>query len=241
MTFTRNLSNMKKDFKIEILLLNNIDYQLKLGNVKNLRMHFNKKNVLVISAPTLIKESSLISFIDKNIEWIKEKHQILDEKLIKYDSDSKHLFFGKTFTLKINYSKTPRVDLIDNIIIVSTNNETKVRKQILEYRYEKSQQIFEEILYQSFLKMKDDLKLYPKLIVKESSSKWGCCYFKENKIMLNIALTQVPLHLIEYVVFHELTHFIYPNHSKEFHQHLSKYIPNEKLLKKELKQYISSL
>ena len=161
---------MKKDFKIEILLLNNIDYQLKLGNVKNLRMHFNKKNILVISAPTLIKESSLISFIEKNIEWIKEKHQILDEKLIKYDSDSKHLFFGKTFTLKINYSKTPRVDLIDNIIIVSTNNETKVRKQILEYRYEKSQQIFEEILYQSFLKMKDDLKLFPKLIVKKSPS-----------------------------------------------------------------------
>ena len=65
MTFTRNISNMKKDFKIEILLLNNIDYQLKLGNVKNLRMHFNKKNILVISAPTLIKEISLISFIEK--------------------------------------------------------------------------------------------------------------------------------------------------------------------------------
>ena len=116
-----------------------------------------------------------------------------------------------------------------------------IRKQIINYRKEKATEIFEEILYQSFLKMKDNLKEYPKLILKESLTKWGCCYFKENKIMLNIALTQVPIYLIEYVIFHELTHFVYPNHSKEFHTFLQKFIPNERIYSKEIKKFASKL
>lgn len=232
---------MGKTIQIDILLINEISYQVKLGNVKTLRMHFNKNNILVISAPFLIKKESIISFVEKNIKWILDKNNLLKEKQISYEENSKHLFLGKEYTLKINYSKTPRVDLINDIIIVSTNKLTSVKKQIIEYRKDKSIELFEEILYQSFLKMKDYLKEYPKLIIKESPTKWGCCYFKENKIMLNVALTQVPVYLIEYVVLHELTHFVFPNHSKEFHMFLQKYIPNERICSKEIKKYTSKL
>lgn len=232
---------MGKTIQIDILLINEISYQVKLGNVKTLRMHFNKNNILVISAPFLIKKESIISFVEKNIKWILDKNNLLKEKQISYEENSKHLFLGKEYTLKINYSKTPRVDLINDIIIVSTNKLTSVKKQIIEYRKDKSIELFEEILYHSFLKMKDYLKEYPKLIIKESLTKWGCCYFKENKIMLNVALTQVPVYLIEYVVLHELTHFVFPNHSKEFHMFLQKYIPNERICSKEIKKYTSKL
>ena len=230
---------MEKIIQIDILLKNEIKYLIKLGNVKILRMYFNKKNILIISAPLLIKEESIISFVEKNIKWILEKSEFLKEKLISYDENSKHLFLGKEYILKINYSKIPRVDLIGNIIIVSTNEKTTVKKQIIEYRKEKSIELFEEILYQSFLKMKDYLIEYPKLIIKTSLTKWGCCYYKENKIMLNLSLTQVPVNLIEYVIFHELTHFIYPNHSKEFHAFLQKFVPNERIFSKEIKKYTS--
>ena len=232
---------MEKTLQIDVLINNKINYQVKLGDVKTLRMHFNKKNILIISAPFLIKKDSIISFVEKNIKWILEKNNLLKEKQISYEENSKHLFLGKEYTLKINYSKTPRVDLIENIIIVSTNEKTTVKKQIIEFRKEKSIQLFEEMLYQSFLKMQDYLKEYPKLIIKESLTKWGCCYYKENKIMLNLALTQVPIYLIEYVILHELTHFVFPNHSKEFHLFLQKYIPNERIYSKEIKKFTSKL
>lgn len=236
-----NLSNMNASFEIDVLVKNDIKYQIKLGKVKTLRIHFNKKNVLIISAPTLIKKESILNFINKNINWILEKNILINEKIIKYEQDTNHMFFGKKYILKINYSKTPRVDLVNDIIFVSSNEKTTVKKQIIEYRKEKSLEIFEEVLYQSFIKMKDYLNEYPKLLIKQSSTKWGCCYYKENKIMLNLALTQVPVYLIEYVVLHELVHFIYPNHSKEFHLFLQKYLPNERILAKELKKYSSNL
>lgn len=232
---------MTKELKIDILINNNINYQINLGNKKTIRMHFNKKNILIISAPTLIKKESIISFVEKNINWVLDKDKLIKEKTISYEDDTNHLFFGKNFILKTNYSKTLRVDLINDILIVSTNKKSTVKKQIIEYRKEKANEVFEEILYQSFIRMSDYLKEYPKLIIKQSTSKWGCCYFKENKIMLNLSLTQVPFYLIEYVVFHELTHFIYPNHSKEFHMFLQKFVPNERLYSKELKKYTSNL
>lgn len=237
----KNSCKIKKELDIDILIQNKIKYEIHLGNVKSLRMHYNKKGALLISAPILIKESSIISFIEKNIKWILDKKMIIDEKLITYNDDSEHLFFGKTKKLKSNYSKTTRVDIIDDILIVSTNDSSKIRKLIINKRYELANQIFDEILYQAFSKMKSYLKEYPKLVIKESSSKWGCCYMNENKIMLNVALTQVPLYLIEYVVFHELTHFIVGNHSKKFHDVLSVFVPNERILAKELKKYTSIL
>jgi predicted metal-dependent hydrolase len=78
---------------------------------------------------------------------------------------------------------------------------------------------------------------YPNLIIKSSKSRWGCCYINENKIMLNISLIHVPLDLIEYVVFHELVHFVIPNHSKEFHDLLNRYVHNEKEKRNRLKNY----
>lgn len=237
----KNISNIKKDITIKVLFENKIPYEVKLGKVKTLRMHFNKKGTLLISAPLLIKDESIILFIEKNLNWILDKNKLINDKMISYSDESKHLFFGKEYTLKTNYSKTNRVDLINDIIIVSSNNADKVRKLIIDYRFDVAPQIFEEVLYQAFQKMNSYLTQFPKLEIKKSSSKWGCCYMKENRIMLNVALTQVPLYLIEYVVYHELTHFIIANHSKEFHQVLAKFVPNERLLAKELKKYTSIL
>ena len=44
--------------------------------------------------------------------------------------------------------------------------------------------------------------------------------------------------IIDYVVLHELTHFLYPNHSKQFYMFLSNYMPDWKERKQVLDQDI---
>ena len=41
---------------------------------------------------------------------------------------------------------------------------------------------------------------------------------------LNIELIKKPKFCIEYVIFHELVHLIYPNHSREFYDYLALYM-----------------
>ena len=48
---------------------------------------------------------------------------------------------------------------------------------------------------------------------------------------------QLPNHLIEYIICHELTHLNHMNHSQDFWTELSAMTPNYKALKNELKTY----
>ena len=54
-----------------------------------------------------------------------------------------------------------------------------------------------------------------KILLKKLKSRWGSAT-QRNIINLNIHLLKAPLHVIEYVVLHELSHLIERNHSKRF-------------------------
>lgn len=74
--------------------------------------------------------------------------------------------------------------------------------------------------------------------IKWSSAKsfWGICS-GENEIKFSKRLVMLPKKLYEYVIFHEFVHTIHHNHSKEFWYELSKYMPDCKSRRKELKKF----
>ncbi len=223
--------------KIEILEEKKIKYLIKISKAKKIRIRFDTNAVLVITHPLGCKEESVVNFIEKNIQWILDKHQIASEKIVSYENFAYQFVFGKKVQLIINYSKTRRIDCVGDKLMISTPKIETVRNDLMKWRLNHAQLVFQELLYKCFNQMKNDLIKFPFLDIKKSKSKWGCCYFNENRIMLNIALTQVPFYLIEYVIYHELTHFIYHNHSTDFHHKLNEYVPNERAIGKELKQY----
>ena len=69
---------------------------------------------------------------------------------------------------------------------------------------------------------------------KRLTSRWGSCDSKQN-IILNVYLVQLPPELIDYVIFHELAHTQHMNHSAQFWNHLAKYCPEYKALRKRLR------
>lgn len=229
------------ELKLELLENKKIPYQFKEKTGKTIRIHFNSNGILIISSPRNTKVTSIEKLVNDHIDWIEKKYQVYLSKLVSYDNNSIQYVFGKKCILKINTSKTRRIDLIDDMLLISVNKIEQVRKDLIKWRLEKANIIFQEVFFRCFTNMKEYLKEYPTLIIKGSKTKWGCCYIKDNKIMLNVALTQVPFHLIEYVIYHELSHFVVHNHSKEFHNFLSKFVPNEKIYYKELKKYNSIL
>ena len=77
----------------------------------------------------------------------------------------------------------------------------------------------------------------PVVHYKYMKSMWGICYPDKQAITLNTRLARVPVYLAEYVVLHELVHFIHPNHGAAFHAEMEKRMPDYKQRRKALKLY----
>ena len=68
----------------------------------------------------------------------------------------------------------------------------------------------------------------PKLRVRTMKSCWGSCLVNKGIITLNRKLLMKPRECIEYVMVHELCHFIHPNPSKEFYKFMEQFMPDWK-------------
>jgi predicted metal-dependent hydrolase len=70
--------------------------------------------------------------------------------------------------------------------------------------------------------------------VKRMKTKWGTCNAEARRIWLNLELVKKPVHCVEYVVVHELTHLIERRHNERFVSIMDQYLPQWRLHRNEL-------
>ena len=67
-------------------------------------------------------------------------------------------------------------------------------------------------------------------------TRWGVCNKKLEKVTLNYNLIYMDRKYLDYVIVHELSHFIHFDHSKEFWKLVSENEPNYKQIRKEMRE-----
>lgn len=68
----------------------------------------------------------------------------------------------------------------------------------------------------------------PEIRVRSMTSRWGSCKPSACRVTFARQLVGAPLACVEYVVCHELVHFLHPNHSKAFYACLTAFLPDWK-------------
>ena len=76
---------------------------------------------------------------------------------------------------------------------------------------------------------------YPILKIRKMKTRWGVCNTKNHNVTLNFELFRYDIECLDYVIVHELSHFLVPNHSKDFWKQVEKYFPNYKEIRKKLR------
>lgn len=75
----------------------------------------------------------------------------------------------------------------------------------------------------------------PRLKIFAMRRAWGRCYYTKGLITMNLHLVKAPQLCIDYIVLHELCHFVISNHSKDFYRLVESFMPDwreaDKLLK----------
>lgn len=78
----------------------------------------------------------------------------------------------------------------------------------------------------------------PELRLRKMRSQWGNCHYQQGYITLNVALAGCPEHLQDYVVLHELVHFLHHDHGPEFKAAMTRLMPDWWARRRALKSYI---
>ena len=113
--------------------------------------------------------------------------------------------------------------------------DTELKKRVLEtWLRKKCKEEITAICKKLYPLVKKYGVEFPKIQLREMVSRWGSCSPKKGFVTFNTALVAMPVSCIEYVVMHEFTHFLFPNHSKNFYQQLRIFMPDWEERKKRL-------
>ena len=175
---------------------------------------------------------------------------ILGDRTIKYDLQYKKV---KNINLRIkpdgsiNVSANKRVPqkVIDEFIISKAdfilralekykNIPATVQKQYFTEDEVKEQ--IHDLCNKAFPYYEKRGIKYPEIKFRKMVSRWGSCHTKKGILTFSTNLIYAPAECIEYVVWHEFTHFLQPNHSSKFYDELEKVYPNWKECRKKLKE-----
>ncbi|WP_028043944.1 M48 family metallopeptidase [Candidatus Stoquefichus massiliensis] len=206
-----------------------IDYDVYFKQMKSIRMRV-KDGRIVVSAPYLTP----ISFIEDNIQ--KYQHQLLKqieifEPYAQYQNHGYIYIYNHKYEILLRNVEQKKCQIHDQKLYVYHQNiqsciDIYLKKILLDY-------IEEKVI--AYLAHDFDLDM-PHIEIKKYKGRWGSCYYRENKITFNLSLVHLEKELIDYVIVHELAHFLQPNHSSQFYLEIEKRMPDYKSRLKSLKE-----
>ena len=188
-------------------------------NIKNIYLRVKNDKVIYVSANRFVSKKNIEDMILQNKEFIYNSLKKIDNK---NEENQKLKYLGNDLELIIS-DKT----YIDGEFIYA--RDYACAKQ---YIYSLAYDVFERRL--NSIKPQFDYLPNFKLKVRCMKTRWGVCNKKSMTVTLNLELITKDVHLIDYVIVHELSHFKHMDHSKLFWEEVGKHYPYYKQARKEL-------
>ena len=201
-----------KSYDIEILKKNNKNTYIRVKNSK-----------IIVTTNYLTSKNAIIKLIQDNLSSITK---MIDTDNKKQDKVANFYYFGKCYDVIFGFND---FEFTENKIYALNQKELekhlnnaikKIYLERLNYWYN----LFEEKIPT------------PNLKIRKMTSRWGVCNIKNHNVTLNYMLSKYDISCLDYVIVHELSHFVHHNHSREFWSLVAKYYPQYKECKKMLKE-----
>lgn len=222
-----------------------IEYDLQRKDVKNINLRIKADRTIFLSANYRVSDEVIEEFIQSKSEYIL-KALAHYEELAKYAPKPKQYVDGETFRilghdrrLKIVEGKKNKIESDEAYITLTVKdpNDSVLKKRMLDkWLVSICKDAIQSLCDSIYPKFQKYGVVYPTIRYRNMVSRWGSCQPKRCILTFNYALVEAPISCIEYVVVHEFTHFLQPNHSKKFYQQLAMFMPDWEERKKILEK-----
>ncbi len=211
----------------------------KRKGVRSLRLSIGHDGSVRVSMPYWLPYAAGAEFARKQLDWIKSK-QVAPVSLIhgsRIGKAHRIVFIPESGRMTLATRITSRGEIRIFHPNDIDSSEASVQRAAERASLRALKQQAEKLLP---LRLKDLAEnhgfTYRSVSIKQLKSRWGSCS-SEKDIALNCFLMQLPWHLIDYVLLHELMHTRIMAHGSGFWGELEQYVPNLKSVRKEMKGY----
>lgn len=220
-----------------------ISYTLERKPVKNINLRIRADQSVYVSAPKDVNAKMVDAFVVEKSAYIlralkkfkdRNRESTLEKNFVNGETVK---FLGRNLRLKVKNASRSKVESDESYVTLYVKDvqDADLKKRVLEtWLRKKCKDEITAICKKVYPQVKKYGVAFPEIQLREMVSRWGSCSPKKGFVTFNTALIAMPVSCIEYVVTHEFTHFLYPNHSKKFYQQLAAFMPDWEERKKRL-------
>lgn len=196
-------------------------------NNKNMYLRIKDDLNIYVTAPNRTSDKTITRFIQDNSSSITKMYTSIKEKHLRLDK--RFLYLGNAYT--ICYDSVNDITFGNKMVFIPK------RLNIDNWYKKQAKILFKEHLDKCYDEFPCDIP-YPTLKIRNMKSKWGVCNVLKKEVTLNLNLIKLDTKYLDYVIIHELSHLVYPNHSSKFWNLVSSNNIDYKKLRNEMKNIL---
>ncbi|MCI8778465.1 MAG: M48 family metallopeptidase [Bacilli bacterium] len=201
------------------------DVEIVKKNNKNTYIRLKDDQTIYVTTNFFSSKSYIKKLLDNNQPFLR---RALKKMTTKNETESRFMLLGKHYELIYSENfKNVEIDINNSIIYI------KDEQSLNKWLQQQIKELFLKRLDYNYNLFREKIP-YPKLRIRKMKTRWGVCNRANNTVTLNTNLIKYDISKLDYVIIHELSHFIHFNHSKAFWSIVSQYCQNYKIIRKEL-------
>lgn len=222
------------------LKLGSIPIEIVRKDIKNVHLSVLPPNGAVrMSVPRRMTDAAVRAFAISKLAWIKQNQKRLVEQEREpprefLDRES-HYVWGKRYLLKvIAHDGAPVVELKHRTLVLKSRHGLSVanRAEVIGAWYRAQ---LRTALPPVIAKWERALGVHvERVFVQQMKTKWGSANPHRRTIRLNSELARKDPSYLDYIVLHEMAHFISPKHDGRFRAVLDRHCQNWKRVRESL-------
>jgi predicted metal-dependent hydrolase len=220
-----------------------LNYRLRFSERKTMAITVYPDHSIEIIAPRGTPPEEAEERLRRRARWV--LRQLLHFQQFRprspkrrYVGGETHLYLGRQYRLKLIKDDLEGVKLKGPFLVVSSRQQKDsrlVKRLVCAWYREKGTNRITERFNEIAPRFVSLGCVPPTPVLRTMPRRWGS-FTRAGKILLNPDLIRAPVACIDYVITHELTHLVHPNHSEAFYDLLDMLMPDWRARKQRLEQ-----
>ncbi len=209
--------------------------------IKNLHLAVYPPNGRVrVAVPLRIDDEAVRLVVISRLGWIRRQQDRLSQQDRQSEREmitgESHYYLGRRYRLDvIEHNDPPTVALPNNTTMelrVRPGSTRDKREAVLHQWYRRQ---LREQLPQLIAKWEPIVGVtVAQWGIKKMKTRWGTCNVDARRVWLNLELAKKPPSCLEYVLVHEMVHFLERHHYERFRDLMDRLMPQWRLHREEL-------